>query len=167
MKAMRRSLAIIVAVLLSSAAIIALSSAAAKRLCAECLMAPSDDLAWLRSEFRLSDAELARIRPLHEGYLPKCRETCALIAGKRRELQAVLDATNGVPPEVEIKLGEIAALRAQCQAQMLRHFQEVSQAMPPEQGRRYLAEMRRQALGFHEQFENAMSGAPANPHGHH
>ena len=30
-------------------------------------------------------------------------------------------------------------LQAECQASMLRHFYQVSQAMPPEQGRRYLA----------------------------
>ncbi len=40
---------------------------------------------------------------------------------------------------------------------MLAHFYEVSQAMPPEQGRRYLAEMQRLTLGFHEQIENTMS----------
>ena len=35
---------------------------------------PADDLSWLQSEFHLSDAEMARIRQLHEGYLPQCIE---------------------------------------------------------------------------------------------
>ena len=55
----------------------------------------------------------------------------------------------------------------ECQTQMLRHFYEVSQAMPPEQGRRYLAEMQRLTLGFHDQFEKAMSAGPSAPHDHH
>ena len=40
---------------------------------------------------------------------------------------------------------------------MLQHFAEVSQTMPPEQGRRYLAEMQRITLGLHEQTEQSMS----------
>ena len=164
---MRRSLIIVLAVLLSSAAIVGLTSAIAKRICAQHLARLGDDLAWLRHEFRLSDTELQRIRQLHEGYLPKCREMCDRIAAKKKELQAALDAGKGVTPEAERMLAEVAALRSQCQAQMLRHFDEVSQAMPPEQGQRYLAEMRRLTLGFHEQFENSMSGSPPSPHGHH
>ena len=164
---MRRSLVILLAALLASAAIVGLSSAAAKRICARHLVPPGDDLAWFRREFRLSDAELQRIRQLHEGYLPKCRENCALIEAKKKELQAALDAGQGLTPDAEQKLGEVGALRAQCQAAMLRHFHEVSKAMPAEQGRRYLAEMQRLTLGFHEQFENAMSGTPSGPHDHH
>jgi len=82
---------------------------------------------------------------------------------------ALTASTNAITPRVEQKLGEVAALRARCQAGMLRHFQEVSQAMPPEQGRRYLAEMQRLTLGFHDQFEQGMSpaNAPAPKHEHH
>ena len=40
-------------------------------------------------------------------------------------------------------------------------------AAPPEQGRRYLAEMQRLTLGFHEQIEQSMSQSPAHEHGHH
>lgn len=164
---MRRSVIIVLAVVLSSAALLALSSTIAKRLCSQHLMVPGDDLAWLRREFRLNDAQMTRIRQLHDGYLPKCQEMCDRIAAKKKELHATLDAGKGVTPEAEQKLAQVATLRAQCQAQMLRHFQEVSQAMPPEQGRRYLAEMQRLTLGFHEQFESRMSGSSASPHGHH
>jgi len=164
---MRRSFIIVLAVLLSSAAIVGLTSAIAKRVCAQHLVRLSDDLAWLRREFRLSDAELQRIRQLHEGYLPKCREMCDRIAAKKNELQAALDAGRGLTPEAEQKLAEVGALRSQCQAQMLRHFYDVSQAMPPEQGQRYLAEMQRLTLGFHEQFEHSMSPETPSPHGRH
>ena len=66
-----------------------------------------------------------------------------------------------------MKLSAIAALRAQCQAQMLRHFVAVSEAMPPEQGRRYLAEIKRLTLGSHEQVEQSMNtGTPGHEHHH-
>jgi len=164
---MRRSLFILLALLLAGAAIVGSSYLLARRVCVHELAASGDDLAWLRREFHLSDAEMQRIRQLHEGYLPKCHENCARIAAKKRELQAELDKAQGMTPEARQKLTEVAGLRAQCQANMLAHFYEVSQAMPPEQGRRYLAEMQRLTLGFHEQIENTMSGGTSSPHAHH
>ena len=164
---MRRSLFILLALLLAGAAIVGSSYLLARRVCVHELAASGDDLAWLRREFHLSDAEMQRIRQLHEGYLPKCHENCARIAAKKRELQAELDKAQGMTPEARQKLTEVAGLRAQCQANMLAHFYEVSQAMPPEQGRRYLAEMQRLTLGFHEQIENTMSGEASSHHGHH
>ena len=164
---MRRSLLILLAMVLAGAAIAGASYLLGCRICARQLAGSGDDLAWLRREFRLSDAEMQRIRQLHEGYLPKCRENCARIAAKKKELQAALDRAQGMTPEAQQKLAEVAALRAQCQANMLGHFYKVSQAMPPEQGRRYLAEMQRLTLGFHEQIENTMSGDTSSPHGHH
>ena len=164
---MRRSLLILLALLLAGAAIVGASYLLAQRICVHKLATSGDDLAWLRDEFHLGDAEMQRIRQLHEGYLPKCHENCALIAAKKRELQAELDKAQGMTPAARQKLSEVAALRAQCQANMLAHFYEVSQGMPPEQGRRYLAEMKRLTLGFHEQIENTMSGDTSSPHGHH
>jgi hypothetical protein len=164
---MRRSLLILLALLLAGAAIVGASYLLSRRICVHELAASGDDLAWLRDEFRLGDAEMQRIRQLHEGYLPKCHENCALIAAKKQELQAELDKAQGMTPEARQKLTEVAGLRAQCRANMLAHFYEVSQAMPPEQGRRYLAEMQRLTLGFHEQIENTMSGDASSPHGHH
>ncbi len=128
---------------------------------------PADDLSWLRDEFHLSDAEMARIQKLHEGYLPKCAGMCAKIAAKKTELETALGGTTNINPVAQQKLAEIAALRAQCQAQMLQHFNEVSQTMPPEQGRRYLAEMQRLTLGFHEQTEQSMSESAGHEHHHH
>jgi hypothetical protein len=118
---------------------------------------PADDLNWLRLEFHLGDAEMARIRKLHEGYLPQCAATCREIAGKKRELAAAGgDAT---------KLKELDQLRAQCRAQMLRYFATVSQAMPPEQGRRYLEKMRELTSATQAQMEQSMSGdASHEPH---
>jgi hypothetical protein len=111
-----------------------------------------DDLAWLKREFRLTDTDMQRIRQLHEGYLPKCQEMCGKIAEKQSEVEEAL-GSGDVP---DAKLVELATLRAQCQAQMLNHFREVSRAMPSEQGKRYLAEMQRLTLGFHQDIERSM-----------
>ena len=164
---MRRSLLILIALLLAGVAIAGGSYVLARHICTHQLAGSGDDLAWLRREFQLSDTEMQRIRQLHEGYLPKCHENCARIATKKQELQAELDKAQGMTPEAQQKLTEVATLRAQCQANMLAHFYEVSRAMPQEQGRRYLAEMQHLTLGFHEQIENTMSGDASSHHGHH
>lgn len=165
----RRSLIIVVLALAACAVLFTGSYLIAQRLCAKHLNNAADDLAWLRQEFRLGDAEMIRVRELHEGYMPKCAEMCKEIAAKKHELETALAGATNVTTTAEQKLSELGALRAQCQTQMLRHFVEVSQAMPPEQGRRYLTEMQRHTLGFHEQIEQSMAQPKSthHEHGHH
>ncbi len=163
---MRRPLLILAAMLLLGVAVFLAGQRLAAHWCARHVLRPTDDLEWLRMEFRLTDAELAPVRRLHEGYLPKCREFCARIDARKRELQALLDSGTNSPSAIEQKLVEIGTLRAQCQSAMIQHFCEVSQVMPPAQGRRYLAEMERLTLGLHEQIERTMSPGASSPHGH-
>jgi hypothetical protein len=163
---MRRPVLILVSLFLSGIILAGVSFLVAKRMSSRGMAGSGDDLTWLQKEFRLTDAEMARIRPLHNGYIPKCHEMCERIAAKQRELHEVLNQTPGSNEAIQIK-GEVAALRAQCQAQMLAHFREVSQAMPAEQGRRYLAEMHRLTLGSHEQIEKSMAPGNQSAHGNH
>jgi len=162
---MKRSLLILLAALALGAALFAGAYFAAHRASELCCARPADDLNWLQLEFHLSNAELARIRELHEGYLPQCAERCARIAEKKRELDALLGSGTNVTG-VPVKQAEIAALRAECQSNMLAHFVAVSQAMPPAQGERYLAEMKKFTLGAHEKIEQSMSGDCVHEHAH-
>jgi len=136
---MKRAVAIIflgiVAALLAYASVYFVTTARER----QALHSDAPELSWLKQEFHLDDAQFARISQLHQGYLPQCGETCQKIAQKNAELRELFSRTNSVSPEVEKKLSEIAQLSAECQANMLRHFYAVSQAMPPEEGRRYLA----------------------------
>src|SRR5690242_1870258 len=90
------------------------------------------ELAWLKKEFNLSDAEFTRIVGLHDAYQPHCAEMCRRIAAKNAEIKEALAKSNEITPELEQKLAEAAAIRAECQKAMLRHFFEVSRSMPPE-----------------------------------
>lgn len=164
---MRRPLLILAALALAGAALFYAGHRTAAWLCATRQARAADDLDWLRLEFRLSGAELDRVRALHEGYLPVCRQWCERIDLQKRELQAALETVPSDAARVEQQLLQIGQLRAQCQAAMLRHFRDVSQVMPPEQGRRYLAQMQRLTLGFHEQIEQSMSAPASRQHGHH
>lgn len=163
---MNRSLFILFGALALGSAIFAGSYFASQRTCMMCQAQPTDDLAWLRTEFHLSDAEMARIRQLHEGYMPKCAEMCAKIAAKKSELKSALGNGTNLTAEAQTQLNELAELRAQCQAQMLQHFITVSQTMPPDQGQHYLDEMKRITLGFHEQTEQTMLGGNGHEQQH-
>ena len=164
---MNRSLAILFGALALGAAIFAGSYFASQRACVMCGAEPADKLAWLRDEFHLSAAEMTRIHQLHDGYEPKCMEMCGRVADKKRELEAALGGGTNLTVEAQKKLSELGELRAQCQAQMLQHFINVSQAMPPEQGKRYLAEMKKLTLGSQTEMESSMSDQPGQAHGHH
>ena len=96
------------------------------------------ELAWLKQEFNLSDAEFKRVSELHASYLPQCREMCRQIDTQNAQLQKLLANATNATPEIDAALTEAGRLRSECQRMMLRHFFQVSQTMPPEQGRRYL-----------------------------
>lgn len=162
---MKRPSLIVLLALAVGAVVFAVAYQLSHRLCAG-KMTANDDLAWLRQEFQLSAADLAQVRKLHDGYLPRCAEMCRQITAKKREVESSLEGTTNLTDEARQKLSELGALRAQCQAQMLEHFVEVSRVMPPEQGQRYLAEMQRVVLGTHEQIERSMSDSAGHTHGH-
>ncbi len=113
--------------------------------CRAMMREPQPELAWLKTEFRLSDTEFARISKLHEAYLPKCRERCRSIAEVNAKLQQLLVQSTNVTPEIHALLTNRAQMRADCEAEMLEHFLEVSHTMPPEQGHRYLAWVQRES----------------------
>jgi hypothetical protein len=104
------------------------------------------ELYWLKTEFRLSDAEFARISELHRKYLPGCAEMCHRIDGQNTALQKLLATNSTVTPDVEKALNASAALRTECQKRMLDHFYQVASTMPPEQGRRYLTWVQQRTL---------------------
>ncbi len=136
---MKRGLLILVSGLIAAAAaygcIYLTCTASARNL----QRSDKPELAWLKEEFNLSDAEFKRVSELHAAYLPQCAEMCTQIYAQNQRLKELLAATNQVTPEIEAAIMESSKLRGECQRNMLKHFYEVSRTMPPEQGRRYLA----------------------------
>src|SRR5262245_26869327 len=85
------------------------------------LRKPKPELAWLKKEYHLNEAQFARITELHEAYKPKCMAMCRRINEKNEELQKLLAATNAVTPEIKRKLADAAQVRTECQTAMLQH----------------------------------------------
>lgn len=116
-------------------------------------------LAWLQQEYQLNDAQFARLCEVHDAYRPKCMEMCRMIDEKNAEIEKLLAATNVITPEIRKALADAAEIRAECQANMLAHFYTVSQTMPPEQGKRYLAWVRQETM----KSGRMMPGEPQTP----
>ena len=125
---------------------------------------PAPELAWLKKEFNLSDAEFKRISELHASYLPQCREMCARIDAKNGEIRALLETSTNVTDEVQSALNEAGQLRAKCHSQMLNHFFEVSRTMAPEQGKRYLAWVRSKTLHWNGGMDHGGAEHPVDSH---
>ena len=104
------------------------------------------ELAWLKEEFSLNDAEFQRVSELHAAYLPQCRDMCREIDAQHAKLQKLLSSATNMTPEISASLAESGRLRSECQSMMLKHFFQVSQTMPLQQGQRYLAWVKEKAF---------------------
>ncbi|HEV2319890.1 MAG TPA: periplasmic heavy metal sensor [Verrucomicrobiae bacterium] len=104
------------------------------------------EMAWLKQEYKLNNGQYARACELYAAYHPKCLEMCREIDAQNAHLKMLLAATNVVTPEIRQALAGQSELRAKCEANMLTYFYQVSQAMSPEEGKRYLAWMQRETL---------------------
>lgn len=155
---MNRSLIIVLGALALGTALFGGSYMVSRHLCQVCVTEPAGGLDWLRKEYHLNDAEMARIQKLHESYISECAVMCQTVNAKKQALAAALNNTTNINPVVEQKLSDLAACRAQCQAKMLQYFVQVSQVMPPAEGRRYLADMQRFVLGLQGVSQPSLTG---------
>jgi Spy/CpxP family protein refolding chaperone len=162
---MKRAVVIVIAGLLAAVASYWALYYSGTKTQREIMESPAPELAWLKNEFRLGDAEFERIVRLHEGYMPRCAEFCRRIAEKNSELRQIVSSTNADPKEVEQKLKEVGDLRVECQKNMFNHFLEVSRQMPPEQGRRYLQWVQQRTLAPEHDMAQRHEGNHAM--GHH
>lgn len=102
-------------------------------------LAKKDALAWLRTDFELTEAQFAAIRRLHEAYAVVCEQHCQAIqeaAIRRNQLKSAPGTEAAVLAAADRKVEE---LRQVCEAAIAAHVREVAAQMAPEQGRRYLA----------------------------
>jgi small-conductance mechanosensitive channel len=107
-----------------------------------------DASSWLHQEFHLSDAEYAHVKKLEADYHPHCLVMCEQINRSQQALKNLILANKGMTPEVEAALQKDSAIQQEWRRDMLSHFYEVSQAMPPAEGKRYLQIMQAQVLGL-------------------
>ena len=108
----------------------------------------ADSSSWLRQEFHLNDAEYAQVKKLEADYHPHCMVMCEQLGQSQLALKNLILTNKTMTPEVEVALKKDSAVQQEWRRDMLSHFYEVSQAMPPAEGKRYLQMMQAQVLGL-------------------
>ncbi len=117
------------------------------------------ELAWVRTDLKLSDGQLDKVTALHTAYLPKCMEMCRRIAAARDKVQTVAKGSREVSSELETAIREHSATRSECQQELLRHLYETASVLDKDQASRYLETMLPYALEFDP-------NAPGGSHSH-
>jgi hypothetical protein len=102
---------------------------------------PEDQWTWLRREFDLNDAQLARIHALQAAYQPVCAGHCSRIMAAQGRLAALVRAREQNTPEYLATLSQWEAVKRECNAATFQHLEAVAAVMSPAAGRRYLSMM--------------------------
>ena len=116
-----------------------------------------DSLYWLVKEYHLSKEQLAKVRKVHEQYLPDCQFYCRKIAEAKAELRRQLNVDHFDSKKIGELLQQIALLRAQCQKRMLEHFAETAALLPEPAKKRYFSTMVSFVLEKHSEMEHQMT----------
>ena len=148
---MKRGLWIILAAALAAIAGFVIT----QRSCCDAVMthtAPHDgssrlpELEWLRHEFKLTDAQFAKVAELHLAYRPTCEDLCAKVMTSQEKVKKLVERGAQVSPELKAALQEHAALHAECQTALLTHLYQTAACLSPEQARSYLDAMQPQII---------------------
>ena len=103
------------------------------------MMESKDDQAWLRAEFALNEAQALAIAKLQSDYEPRCMEMCARIAKSNARLEALLQVSHTMSPELEAAVRDASQTQADCHAATLAQAFAISAHIPPEHAARYRA----------------------------
>lgn len=129
------------------------------RMCVPAKPVPSTEvgLAWLKSEYHLSDAQFQRIEAVHDAYYPQCKEMCRHIAAANKKVTTLLQSANTMTPELEAALQQAEAVHTDCRTATLKHIFAVASLMPPPEARRYLHDTAPRVLGAYHSVDDVMS----------
>lgn len=105
------------------------------------------ELAWLRTELALSDAQFARIAELHASYRPVCEEMCGRIGKSHARLEAIALKSRTTGNELQQAIADYERVRGECKMKMLEHLYQTASLMNEEQAGRYLETVLPPALG--------------------
>ncbi len=121
-----------------------------------------DAMAWLRTDFHLSDRQFAEIKKLHENYAPSCEEHCRMIQEATKARTALAASQGKDPAAVAAAERTLQELRTTCETAIAVHVRKVAAQMSPEDGSRYLALVLPKIANFDHQMapDLALKGKP-------
>lgn len=116
------------------------------------------ELAWLRTELKLSEAQFRQASDLHTAYRPICAEMCRNISEAHARLETLATSGRGMTPELTAAIRNHARVHAECQEKMLEHLYQTAALLDDKQAARYLEAMIPHAL------DSAITGGKSSCH---
>ena len=104
------------------------------------------ELAWLRTELKLSDDQFSEASRLHVAYRPTCEVMCRNIAEAHARLETLARSGHGMSPELTEAIRDHARVHAECQQKMLEHLYQTAALLDDKQAAIYLETMVPHAL---------------------
>jgi Spy/CpxP family protein refolding chaperone len=126
-------------------------------------LAKQDAMEWLRADFKLTDAQFAAIKKLHDAYSVVCEEHCREIMRAVRARNELKAAPQADTPAIATAERRVEELRLVCESAIATHVRECAAQMSPEAGQRYLALILPKIKDFDHQ---APPDLQLNKHGH-
>jgi Spy/CpxP family protein refolding chaperone len=102
-------------------------------------LARQDAMAWLRSDFQLTDAQFAAIKKLHDSYSTECERHCNAIQVAVRARAALKYAPQPDGAAIAAADRKVEELRLECESAIAAHVRRCAAEMSPAAGERYLA----------------------------
>jgi len=102
-------------------------------------LAQRDAMAWLRTDFQLTDAQFAAIKKLHDSYSLVCEEHCRAIREAERARSGLRNTANGDAAAIAAANRRVEELRMVCESAIAAHVRQCAAEMSPRAGERYLA----------------------------
>lgn len=143
---MKKGLLILVLALAAGAAAFMLARSHRQSAHNELLLDRMPELAWLRTELKLSEVQFQEASELHAAYRPICAEMCHNLAGTHARLETLAQSGRGMTPELENAIRNHARVHAECQQKMLEHLYQTAALLDDKQAARYLETMIPHAL---------------------
>ena len=97
-----------------------------------------DAMEWLRTDFRLTDAQFAKIKQLHDSYSIVCEKHCMDIMDAARARDELRKTSTDVAA-VAAANKRVEELRRICETAIAAHVRQCAAEMSPESRDRYLA----------------------------
>lgn len=96
------------------------------------------ELAWLRTDLKLTDEQFSKVEQLHREYRPVCAEMCHRIAESETAIAKLASAQDRMSDELAKAIETHGRVIAECKRSMLEHLFQTASLMDEQQSRRYL-----------------------------
>jgi len=98
-------------------------------------------MAWLKKEYQLDDATFEKVTAAHSSYFRECEERCHELADVNRHFLSQLREKAPHLSDLDAVQVLQESICHECRLAMIDHVHQVSELMPEETGRRFIADV--------------------------